>query len=138
MDEEKDAAVPRNEDGVMECFHFQTLKRKYLSEYAQAGDSSLPTFTLLASGTFSSCCGQVAAYPLALVRTKLQGQAGKNLNLPAEQTHMLGLFRHIWRTESFVGLYRGIIPNFCKVAPAVSISYYVYERTRERLGVQMT
>ena len=115
----------------------QTLKRKYLLEYAQAGNTSPPALQLLAFGTFSSCCGQVAAYPLALVRTKLQGQAGKNLNLPAEQTHMLGLFRHIWRTEGFTGLYRGIVPNFCKVAPAVSISYYVYERTREYLGVQM-
>ena len=113
------------------------MKRRYLSQYAASGDSTLPTFTLLAFGTYSSCCGQVAAYPLALVRTKLQGQAGKNLNLPAEQTHMLGLFRHIWRTEGFTGLYRGIVPNFCKVAPAVSISYYVYERTREYLGVQM-
>ena len=120
-----------------ESFYFQTTKRRYLSQYAASGDSTLPTFTLLAFGTYSSCCGQVAAYPLALVRTKLQGQAGKNLNLPAEQTHMLGLFRHIWRTEGFTGLYRGIVPNFCKVAPAVSISYYVYERTREYLGVQM-
>ena len=73
--------------------YLQTLKRKYLLEYAQAGNTSPPALQLLAFGTFSSCCGQVAAYPLALVRTKLQGQAGKNLNLPTEQTHALGLFR---------------------------------------------
>ena len=36
--------------------------------------STPPAFSLLACGTFSSCCGQVAAYPLALVRTKLQSQ----------------------------------------------------------------
>ena len=64
--------------------------------------------------------------------------AGLHLNLPAEQTHAWGLFKYILRTEGPTGLYRGIIPNFCKVAPAVSISYYVYERTRERLGVEMT
>ena len=63
--------------------------------------------------------------------------AGLNLNLPSEQTHSLGLFRYILRTEGVRGLYRGILPNFCKVAPAVSISYYVYERTRQQLGVEM-
>ena len=89
---------------------------------------------------FSSCCGQLAAYPLALVRTKLQSQAGlgSKLLLPREQTHAIGLFRHIWRTEGVRGLYRGLLPNFCKVAPAVSISYYVYERVRTRLGAEMS
>ena len=94
----------------------------------------------IASLAFSSCCGQLAAYPLALVRTKLQSQAGlgEKLSLPKDQTHTLGLFKHILRTEGFRGLYRGIIPNFCKVAPAVSISYVVYERMRTHLGVEMT
>ena len=63
--------------------------------------------------------------------------AGLNLNLPQEQTHAIGLFKYILRTEGPRGLYRGIVPNFCKVAPAVSISYYVYERTRHSLGIEM-
>jgi hypothetical protein len=63
--------------------------------------------------------------------------AGLNLQLPHEQTHAVGLFRYILRTEGVRGLYRGIVPNFCKVCPAVSISYYVYERTRQYLGVEM-
>ena len=100
--------------------------------------STPPAVSLLAFGTFSSCCGQVAAYPLALIRTKLQSQAGLNLNLPSEQTQAVGLFKYILRTEGVKGLYRGIVPNFCKVAPAVSISYYVYERTREHLGAEMS
>ena len=115
---------------------YETLKRKYLLQTNAEG--SVPALSLLSFGTFSSCCGQVAAYPLALVRTKLQSQAGLNLNLPPEQTHTLGLFRYILRTEGLRGLYRGMVPNFCKVAPAVSISYFVYERTREHLGVEMT
>ena len=51
---------------------------------------------------------------------------------------MVGLFRTIWRAEGVQGLYRGILPNFMKVAPAVSISYVVYEHIRKYLGVQMT
>jgi len=116
---------------------YETLKKTFLERYAKAGDAP-NALLLLSCGTFSSCCGQLAAYPLALVRTKLQSQAGAQLHLPKEQTHTLGLFRYIVRTEGLKGLYRGIIPNFCKVAPAVSISYYVYERTRSRLGVEMS
>ena len=51
---------------------------------------------------------------------------------------MGGQFRTILETEGPRGLYRGITPNFMKVAPAVSISYVVYERARKFLGVEMT
>lgn len=117
---------------------YETLKAYCVEKYVEENRSP-NALVLLSCGTFSSCCGQLAAYPLALVRTKLQSQAGLagKLGLPAEQTHTLGLFRYIVRTEGLKGLYRGIVPNFCKVAPAVSISYYVYERTRSRLGVEM-
>lgn len=117
---------------------YETLKAYCIEKYVEENKSP-NALMLLGCGTFSSCCGQLAAYPLALVRTKLQSQAGLSdkLSLPKDQTHTLGLFRHIIRTEGLKGLYRGIVPNFCKVAPAVSISYYVYERTRSKLGVEM-
>lgn len=115
---------------------YETLKLKLEDLLESERPNAL---VLLSCGTFSSCCGQLATYPLALVRTKLQSQAGlgAKLRLPYEQTHAIGLFRYILRTEGIRGLYRGIIPNFYKVAPAVSISYYVYERLRTRLGVEM-
>lgn len=48
---------------------------------------------------------------------------------------MMGLFRYIVAHEGFLGLYRGIAPNFMKVIPAVSISYVVYENMKRVLGV---
>ena len=51
---------------------------------------------------------------------------------------MSGLFKAILKNEGLTGLYRGLLPNFLKVAPAVSISYVVYERVRKALGVEMT
>jgi len=116
---------------------YESLKNTFIRRNVKQGETPNPIL-FLACGTFSSCCGQLAAYPLALVRTKLQSQAGANLALPKEQTHAIGLFRYILRTEGFKGLYRGIIPNFIKVIPAVSISYYVYERARSKLGVEMS
>jgi len=51
---------------------------------------------------------------------------------------MTGTFRSIVTSDGVAGLYRGLVANFLKVAPAVSISYIVYEKTRGMLGVQMT
>jgi len=51
---------------------------------------------------------------------------------------MTGTFRAILVTDGITGLYRGLVANFLKVAPAVSISYFVYEKTRGLLGVEMT
>jgi len=51
---------------------------------------------------------------------------------------MTGTFRCILVSDGVTGLYRGLAANFLKVAPAVSISYIVYEKTRSLLGVTMT
>jgi solute carrier family 25 phosphate transporter 23/24/25/41 len=51
---------------------------------------------------------------------------------------MSGVTRHILAHEGWTGLYRGILPNFMKVIPAVSISFVVYEKARAALGVTMT
>lgn len=53
----------------------------------------------------------------------------------APQLSMVALFRYIVAQEGFLGLYRGIAPNFMKVIPAVSISYVVYENMKRVLGV---
>ena len=45
------------------------------------------------------------------------------------------LVSNIWQADGIRGLYRGIVPNFMKVIPAVSISYVVYEKLRTALGV---
>ena len=52
-------------------------KLKNSNNKTETGDTQLdvkrpPAFILLSIGTFSSSCGQIAVYPLALVRTKLQ------------------------------------------------------------------
>ncbi|KAG8178511.1 hypothetical protein JTE90_005405 [Oedothorax gibbosus] len=117
---------------------YETLKRHYIHLHPERADPGV--LVLLGCGTVSSSCGQIASYPLALVRTRLQAQAvtpgydplRTDLNLG-----MVGLFKNILRTEGFFGLYRGITPNFMKVAPAVSISYVVYEYSRRALGVNM-
>ncbi|XP_012286684.1 calcium-binding mitochondrial carrier protein SCaMC-2 isoform X1 [Orussus abietinus] len=111
---------------------YETLKNSYLRTH---GKNEQPAFwLLLLCGTASSTAGQVCSYPLALVRTRLQAQ----ISPTRHPNTMVGVFQDIVHREGFRGLYRGLTPNFLKVAPAVSISYVVYEHFRQALGVNMT
>lgn len=54
---------------------WQLLKSHWLDNFAQ--DSVNPgVVVLLSCGALSSTCGQLASYPLALVRTRMQAQGG--------------------------------------------------------------
>lgn len=107
---------------------YETLKLMYLRRHESRKDPGV--FVLLACGTVSSTCGQLASYPFALVRTKLQAQATDD-----SRQGFLSLLRNIHRKEGIQGLYRGLLPNFIKVLPAVSISYVVYENAKKALGI---
>uniref|UniRef100_A0A8D0HB93 Solute carrier family 25 member 23 n=1 Tax=Sphenodon punctatus TaxID=8508 RepID=A0A8D0HB93_SPHPU len=111
---------------------YETLKNTWLQKHSKKNTADPGILVLLACGTMSSTCGQIASYPLALVRTRMQAQATIE---GGPQPTMLALFRHILSREGPLGLYRGITPNFMKVIPAVSISYVVYENMKQVLGV---
>ena len=53
----------------------------------------------------------------------------------SEAIGMVGTLKLIIRSDGPLGLYRGLTPNFMKVAPAVSIAYVVYEQLKSLLGV---
>ncbi|XP_008334112.1 calcium-binding mitochondrial carrier protein SCaMC-2-A [Cynoglossus semilaevis] len=110
---------------------YETLKNRYLQHY-RANTTDPGVLVFLACGTISSTCGQLASYPLALIRTRMQAQAAIE---GSQQMTMSSLFRQILQTEGPTGLYRGLAPNFLKVIPAVSISYVVYEQLKTQLGV---
>ncbi|GAB5575312.1 calcium-binding mitochondrial carrier protein SCaMC-1 [Prionailurus iriomotensis] len=110
---------------------YELLKSYWLDNYAK--DSVNPgVIVLLGCGIVSSTCGQLASYPLALVKTRMQAQA---MLEGTKQMNMVGLFRRIISKEGIPGLYRGITPNFMKVLPAVGISYVVYENMKQTLRV---
>ncbi|XP_065067582.1 mitochondrial adenyl nucleotide antiporter SLC25A24-like [Rhopilema esculentum] len=112
---------------------YETLKTTWLNRHGK--ESTDPgVLVLLLCGTASSTCGQLASYPLALIRTKLQAQA-QNQSPTQNQVGMMSVLRTIVKENGFFGLYRGLTPNIMKVAPAVSIGYVVYEQLKKWLGL---
>lgn len=107
---------------------YETLKLMYLRNHPDRKDPGV--IVLLLCGSVSSTCGQLASYPLALIRTRLQAQATEDA-----KGGPMALAKNIIKTEGLKGLYRGLLPNFIKVLPAVSISYVVYEHTKSLLGL---
>lgn len=55
----------------------QTLKNTWLSYHPDSPNPGV--LVLVACGTMSSTCGQLASYPLALVRTRMQAQGKVSL-----------------------------------------------------------
>lgn len=51
----------------------QTLKNAWLQRYCM-GSADPGVLVLLGCGTVSSTCGQLASYPLALIRTRMQAE----------------------------------------------------------------
>ncbi|XP_008278521.1 calcium-binding mitochondrial carrier protein SCaMC-1-like isoform X2 [Stegastes partitus] len=111
---------------------YESLKFAWLNRNRGLADPGI--MVLVGCGAVSSTCGQLASYPLALIRTRMQAQASVK---GAPKLSMLALIRNIVTKEGIAGLYRGISPNLLKVVPAVSVSYVAYEYTRIMLGVDI-
>jgi solute carrier family 25 (mitochondrial phosphate transporter), member 23/24/25/41 len=50
-----------------------------------------------------------------------------HFNINTAYNGMMDCFVKTIKNEGFIGLYRGLGPNFLKTIPAISISYAVYE-----------
>jgi solute carrier family 25 phosphate transporter 23/24/25/41 len=110
---------------------FELLKEHILDEY----DGVPPPHLILGAGMLSSSLAQFSAYPLALVRTRLQAQGigGKVLKYKS----MTDVLRKTYNKEGFRGLYKGSLTNLAKLAPAAGISWFVFEETKVLLGLSM-
>ncbi|EEC74933.1 hypothetical protein OsI_10895 [Oryza sativa Indica Group] len=91
-----------------------------------------PVLISLACGSLSGIASSTITFPLDLVRRRMQleGAAGR---ARVYQTGLFGTFGHIVRTESLRGLYRGILPEYCKVVPSVGIVFMTYETLKSIL-----
>ncbi|KAL2854535.1 mitochondrial carrier domain-containing protein [Aspergillus pseudodeflectus] len=118
---------------------FEYLKRTLLARKARLhgcheDDVPLSNFTTGAIGAFSGGVSASVVYPLNVLRTRMQAQ-GTVLH-PTTYDSIADVARKTIQAEGFRGLYKGLTPNMLKVAPAVSISYVVYENSKRMLGLR--
>jgi len=107
---------------------YETLKAS-IRKHVQPDPSIVQ---LLCCGGISGTVAQTITYPLDVLRRKMQIQ-GFTPDHPIYGTTWNAV-KHIWKTDSYRGFYRGLIPNYLKVAPSISISFVVYEYFKKQLG----
>lgn len=108
-----------------ELMTFSLLRDAYTRRYPHR-EPGVPT--LLLSGAAASLAGQLVAYPLQLVRTRLQAQGMEGR--PILYHGIVDCFRRTVRDEGLRGLYRGIVPGFMKSIPSCMIAFTVYDRSK--------
>ncbi|KAI8998357.1 mitochondrial carrier domain-containing protein [Gaertneriomyces semiglobifer] len=107
---------------------YETLRRKYeiyLQNKYQREDVDMHSGVLLGIGAVSAISGAGVMYPLSVVRTRMQAQ--HTPSHPYTYTSTFDAAYKTYKIEGVRGFYKGIAPTLCKVLPAVSISYVVYE-----------
>lgn len=118
---------------------FEYLKQALLARKARLhqcheDDVPLSNFATGAIGAISGAFSASVVYPLNVLRTRLQAQG--TVQHPATYTGIGDVVRKTIQTEGPRGFFRGLTPNLLKVAPAVSISYVVYENSKRMLGLR--
>ena len=112
---------------------YETLKQ-YSPKQA---DGSVNGLVTLLNGAIAGTMAQTISYPMDLVRRRLQVQ-GFASDIDLGDKHYKGItdaFVRIFREEGIIGFYRGLVPNFIKVVPAISVSFYVYETMKQFLNI---
>ena len=83
------------------------------------------SFAKFFSGCIAGAAGQTAAYPLDVVRRRMQ-LSSVAVHLPRYKNTAHALVQ-ILKNEGLRGLFLGISINYIKVAPATGVSFVVYE-----------
>lgn len=100
------------------------------------GSEEITTTGLLTCGGVAGAVSQTIAFPLELIRRRLQVQGFQGLDYGYGGLGVLGAMRHTVRKEGAKGLYRGLLLNYIKAVPSIGISFLVYERTKTMLFKQ--
>ncbi|CAK7895991.1 truncated non-functional calcium-binding mitochondrial carrier Sal1p-1 [[Candida] anglica] len=112
---------------------FTTIKRWLVKREAKKlgmreDEVKLPNYMVLTLGALSGTFGATVVYPVNLLRTRLQAQG--TYAHPYRYTGFNDVLKQTIVREGYPGLFKGLVPNIAKVAPAVSISYFMYENLK--------
>lgn len=86
-------------------------------------DNEISIGARLVCGGVAGAIAQTITYPLDVIRRRLQSSGLLGF-------HYNGLFdtaRKLYSEEGPRSFYRGMMPNYLKVVPAISVSFVLYE-----------
>ncbi|XP_048219389.1 calcium-binding mitochondrial carrier protein SCaMC-1-like [Perognathus longimembris pacificus] len=109
---------------------YELLKNYWLEHFSQKSVNP-GIMILLACSTLSHTCGQLASFPLHLLRTRMQADA----LVDKETVPMTELIQEIYNKEGKKGFFRGFTPNILKVIPAIGIGCVAHETVKPLLGI---
>eukprot|EP00249_Psilotum_nudum_P022784 c28643_g1_i2 orf=510-1679(+) len=114
--------------------------------FGHVENSELSVGTKLACGAAAGTVGQTVAYPLDVIRRRMQMIGWKDaspvitangkVKVPVHYTGMIDAFGQTVRNEGFVALYKGLVPNSVKVVPSIALAFVTYEIMKDLLGVE--
>lgn len=108
------------------------LARFTMTVSPRTGKPVLRYWAELLSGGFAGLVSQTAAYPLEVIRRRMQvgGAVGDGHRLGMAETT-----RGIWRERGWKGFFVGLGIGYLKVVPMAAVSFLVYEKCKVLFGV---
>jgi len=93
----------------------------------------------LGCGACAGATGQTVAYPLDVLRRRLQmsGWEGGEAIQGGAYKGMGDCFVRTLRHEGVSGLFKGLGANYVKVVPSIAIAFVTYEQVKVALGVEI-
>jgi len=119
--------------GVAPYVGLNFMTYETLKAFVKTNISPEPTtYQLLTCGGTAGAIAQTITYPCDVLRRKMQMQ-GFSPEHPVYGNTFIAV-KSMWRQEGWRGFYKGLIPNYLKVVPAISISFVTYEYCKKFLG----
>ncbi|CAD6332684.1 unnamed protein product [Miscanthus lutarioriparius] len=126
---------------------YESLKDWLLqtNPFGLANDNELHVGTRLGCGAVAGTIGQTVAYPLDVIRRRMQMVGWNHADSiitgkgkeALQYNGMIDAFRKTVRHEGVGALYKGLVPNSVKVVPSIAIAFVTYEVVKDVLGVEM-
>lgn len=108
--------------------------RKIYTIFPSLNDNSYKrTFIMSFGGLFGASMATLISFPFDVVRTRIIAQPSSNLNDPSSLYYKStrNALKQIVQRESFIGLYKGILPQLMSIGPTSAIQFACYSTFTE-------
>jgi len=119
---------------------YETLKAEICHYSNYKNEQDIHILARLGCGAIAGSIGQTVAYPLDVVRRRLQMSGweghGGAAGVPSVAYRGMGdCFVRTVQEEGVLALFKGLWPNYIKVVPSIAIAFVTYEQVKIILGV---